>query len=96
TIEEGFWSYAVKDVIATRELWGALCGRLVALGFEPKEPWGMLTEGLQVRASVVLADVGRNGMLVDRERVREETRKYKACIEQRVEEIRAEHGDLFD
>ena len=77
TVDPGFFDYAAKDAYVTWKVASVLYPYidLVVPGpevlEEAKNRWGVLTEALQVRAAIVLADIGHNGFAVDRSRVQE-------------------------
>lgn len=94
-LEPGWWEYAIKDAIATHEVYSRLYERALELadrhGADP-EKWrlyGPFTEGLQVRAAVVLATVGRNGMALDRGAVEQAARVLEENIQALVAEVEA-------
>jgi hypothetical protein len=80
-VEEGFFTYAIKDAIVTRPAYLSLRKRARALAEESGRSsgdiradaaftFGLLTEAVQVKKSIALAQVTRNGMTVDLEWVR--------------------------
>jgi hypothetical protein len=101
----GFATYALKDVIATRAVYEAQTVESEALvrsvGWSPKKrdreeiwsdaprKWGWLTEQIQVRASIALAELSRTPLKIDRAarnvmeaRVREEYDKTLVYLEE--------------
>jgi hypothetical protein len=80
-IEAGFFDYAVKDAIVTRPTYLAI--RKLALALiekfgrysndilpDARQKYGLLTEAVQVKKAIALAQITRNGMTVDMEWVR--------------------------
>jgi DNA polymerase I-like protein with 3'-5' exonuclease and polymerase domains len=81
TVDIGFFEYAVKDAIATRLAYralrqeaDALMARFGSVGVEIRadavERHGLLTEAVQVKKAIALAQITRNGMHVDIQAVR--------------------------
>jgi DNA polymerase I-like protein with 3'-5' exonuclease and polymerase domains len=75
--DPGFFRYAIKDAIATRKLWDVLTaiaadmvkpfkGQLLP---EASRRYGLLTESLQVRGAIALAEIERNGIALDQVQV---------------------------
>ena len=100
---EGFYSYALCDVIATREVYWKQRERMIELmrraGWSPEkgqktyeirpdalEKWGPLSEAIQVRASITLAELSRTPIRIDqqlRAKLETETRaRYGQAMEQ--------------
>jgi DNA polymerase I-like protein with 3'-5' exonuclease and polymerase domains len=80
-VDEGFFEYPVKDAIATRVAYRAMRKQALALAEEfgrhggdilpdARQRFGLLTESVQVKKAIALAQITRNGMVVDREWVR--------------------------
>jgi hypothetical protein len=76
-VEEGFFRYAIKDAIVTRPTYLAIRRQALALAEEfdrhgsdvlpeAREGFGLLTEAVQVKKAIALAQVTRNGMCLDR------------------------------
>jgi DNA polymerase I-like protein with 3'-5' exonuclease and polymerase domains len=81
TVEQGFFDYAIKDVIVTRSAYRAIrkqartlaeeFGRLSSdIRPDARQKFGLLTEAVQVKKAIALAQIGRAGMTVDLEWVR--------------------------
>jgi DNA polymerase I-like protein with 3'-5' exonuclease and polymerase domains len=81
-VERGFFEYGVKDAIVTRPAYLALRTQALALVEEfgrhssdilPDAPerFGLLTEAIQVKKAIALAQITRNGMQVDQQCVRQ-------------------------
>jgi 3'-5' exonuclease len=78
TVDAGFFTYAVKDAIATRPTYLAIRKKAVALVEEfgrnskdilpnAREKFGLLSEAVQVKKAIALAQITRNGVAVDLE-----------------------------
>jgi hypothetical protein len=76
TVEDGFFSYAIKDAIVTKPMYTVLRKQAVKLaeGFgrhsadvlpDARQRFGLLTEAVQVKKAIALAEITRNGMAVD-------------------------------
>jgi hypothetical protein len=76
-VEDGFFSYAIKDAVVTRPTYLAIRRQALALADEfdrhgsdvlpdARERFGLLTESVQVKKAIALAQVTRNGMCLDR------------------------------
>jgi site-specific DNA-methyltransferase (adenine-specific)/site-specific DNA-methyltransferase (cytosine-N4-specific) len=97
TVEAGFFTYAIKDAIATILAYRPLRKRAKAAAWtaaryhgkeimpNAHERFGLLTEGTQVKFAVALAQVGRNGICVDQLRVQQ----AKADLLRQLEEVAA-------
>jgi DNA polymerase I-like protein with 3'-5' exonuclease and polymerase domains len=78
-IDVGFWTYAIKDPIATWHAYGPMRdeARKLALrhGVSPAviAKYGPLTENIQVKKAIALAQITRNGIEVDCNAVRRQT-----------------------
>jgi DNA polymerase I-like protein with 3'-5' exonuclease and polymerase domains len=81
TVEEGFLQYAVKDSIVTKPTYLAIRKQALALVEEfgryskdilpdARQRYGLLTEAIQVKKAIALAQITRNGMTVDLDWVR--------------------------
>jgi hypothetical protein len=75
-VDGGFFDYAVKDALVTRPTYLAIRKQARALAGEfgrhgadvlpgAREKFGLLTEAIQVKKAIALAQVTRNGMAVD-------------------------------
>jgi hypothetical protein len=80
-VEDGFFDYAVKDAIVTRPAYLALRKQALALIEEfgrhnadvlpgARQKFGLLSEAIQVKKGIALAQIMRSGMAVDLEWVR--------------------------
>lgn len=82
--ESGFWEYAARDVMATHALYAQLHGLAAQRSRDfvaCRKSYGPLTETLQVKAAVVLAEVGRNGFALDYAKVAEARARLKGEID---------------
>jgi hypothetical protein len=101
-VDPGFFGYAIKDVIATWHIYPQLRYRAERVaqrhGISPEviRRYGVLTEGLQVKASVVLADIGRQGMQVNQPGVLAARERLDGVVRERVEYLREAYPDVFD
>ena len=93
--EAGFFTYAIKDAIVTHQLYETLSATAKKL-IEPfadellpkhREAFGLLTETLQVRASIALDHITRNGMRLDRSQVDATRRELSGELNRLVAEI---------
>jgi DNA polymerase I-like protein with 3'-5' exonuclease and polymerase domains len=71
-VDRGFFDYAVRDAVGTFQVYQLLAGRARAEARKwsgrPTYPAaGLLTEALQVRADLALAQAGRTGLAIDRD-----------------------------
>jgi hypothetical protein len=80
-VDEGYFDYAIKDAIVTKPTYAATRKRGLALAGEfgrhtndvlpgARQKFGLLTEAVQVKKAIALADITRNGVVVDLEWVR--------------------------
>jgi hypothetical protein len=103
--EAGFFSYAVKDAIATRKLWPILTA-IAAKQISPfksellpraVDRFGPLTESLQVRGAIALAQIERNGVALDQGQIEETKRRLEGEVASLIASLQAlpETGGLF-
>jgi DNA polymerase I-like protein with 3'-5' exonuclease and polymerase domains len=101
TVEEGFFVYAVKDAIATRPTYLALRKQAQALAEAfgrhggdilpgARQKFGLLTEAVQVKKAIALAQLTRNGMDVDLDWVRGAEAELRQELLQAVSDAHAE------
>jgi DNA modification methylase/DNA polymerase I-like protein with 3'-5' exonuclease and polymerase domains len=80
-IEQGFFDYAIRDAIVTRPTYLAIRKQALAVTEkfgrdssdilpDARQKFGLLTEAVQVKKAIALAQITRNGMTVDLEWVR--------------------------
>jgi DNA adenine methylase len=104
TVEPGFFSYAVRDAIATgaahealrqeaKELAAAFPGTDVLP--DAAERFGLLTETVQARKAIALAAVERHGVSIDRGRVGAVSADLRARLESSVAEARRLCPELY-
>jgi hypothetical protein len=97
TVEDGFFDYAIKDAIVSRVTYLAIRKHALALVEEfgrqsgdilpeARERFGLLTEGIQVKKAIALAQITRNGMWIDQEWIR----RAEADLRQRLDEAVAQ------
>jgi hypothetical protein len=90
-VEEGFFTYGVKDAVVTRPAYLAIRRQALALADEyarhggdvlpdARQKFGLLTEAVQVKKAIALAAVTRNGMAVDLDGVRRKEADLRAAI----------------
>jgi DNA polymerase I-like protein with 3'-5' exonuclease and polymerase domains len=93
--DPGFFSYAIKDAIATRKLWDRLSkiARSLIAPFADElisgavDRFGPLTESLQVRGAIALGDIERKGLALDQIQVETTKRKLREEVDRLIEEI---------
>jgi DNA polymerase family A len=101
TVEEGFFSYAIKDAIVTRPAYLAIREQALALADafdrvsadvlpDARERFGVLTEAIQVKKAIALAQIPRNGLTLDRVRLD----GAEADLRRRLPEAEARVGEL--
>jgi hypothetical protein len=105
-VEEGFFTYAIKDAIVTLRAYQAMdleAHRLLDgvgrgcpdLSADTVERFGVLSLSVQVKGAVALAGVSRNGMCLDLDRVRASEAEVRAALEGSLADLRARRPDLF-
>ena len=104
-VEDGFFNYAIADSIVTWRLWHRLSDIASDLvqPFERqllpnyRDRFGILTESLQLRASIALSQISRNGMSIDQAQLTSTKQKLAKEIASIVDEIQAlpEANGLF-
>jgi len=93
-IELEFFQYAVKDAIATWRVHAVLrqkavdCARRCGVRDETMRRWGVLTESIQIRGALALAQLTRNGLHLDLNRSTSVRRAVQEKIEKHVARIR--------
>lgn len=106
----GFFDYAIKDAIATARTYNAMRAvadslvRTHALFYPPEkreyrsdvvEKYGLLTETLQVKASVTLKYMEDRGICVDNQKVATLDKTYRDHVDDVIEFMRCRWPDLF-
>src|SRR5262249_43496299 len=105
-VEEGFFAYAIRDAIVTRPAYLAIRqqGLNVRAGFgdgaadirpDAVELFGLLSEGVQVKKAIALAQVTRNGMCIDRELVRRSEAELRQRLDEAVAQVRGLCPELY-
>jgi hypothetical protein len=101
TVEEGFFEYGIKDAIATRPAYLAIRKQALAVaeGFGrhssdilpgARQKFGLLTETVQLKKAIALAQITRNGMVADLEWVRGAEVELRQELVQAVSDAHAE------
>ena len=104
-VEDGFFEYAVKDVIVTLQAFRAMLLEAQRLMVELTGDWieidqvlaryGALSEFIQVKGAIALSRIERYGMHVDLDRVRTAEAALRAGLEASVTALRAMCPTLF-
>jgi hypothetical protein len=103
-VDPGFFLYAAGDVYGT--YWGWLGAVRAAEALratkmhdvtwpDADEQYGLLTELIQTRASVALADIGRRGIGVDLNRADLVRQQMKIDVDKSISWLQENHRDLF-
>jgi DNA adenine methylase len=104
TVPSRFFEYAIRDAIVTlptylaiRQQAEALVATFDARDFLPgaHERWGLLTECVQVKKSIALAQITRNGMHLDRERLCHAEADLRQRLAGAVARVRQQSPGLF-
>lgn len=99
--DRGFFDYAVADTYVTWRVYADLLERARTLasqaGIDPllSHKHGHLTSKLQVRASIVLADVGKRGMALDASKVDSVQARLREQVDDCVDRLAAYNPPLF-
>ena len=104
-VEDGFFEYAVKDVIVTLHAFRAMLLEAQRLMVESTGAaieidqvlarYGALSEFIQVKGAIALSRIERYGMHVDLDRVRTAEAALRAGLEASVTDLRAMCPELF-
>jgi hypothetical protein len=100
-VEGGFFDYAIKDVIVTRPAYLAIRKQAVGLVEElgrysadvlpeARQKFGLLTESVQVKKAIALAQITRHGMVADLGWVRREEAGLRQELLRAVADAHAE------
>lgn len=90
----GFFKYAIADSICTLKIYDKL--RKEAAKYRPRlteilpgaeEKWGQLTETLQVRGAIALAEISRTGIRVDLDQVEPVRVEIQRIVNEKAEEL---------
>lgn len=99
--DRGFYDYATEDTYVTWHVYYHLkmaAGKLAyEMGVPPDQYYthGPLTSRLQTRASIVLAQIGRNGMGIDQSKVETVKGRLRGEVDAFVEELAKYDPPLF-
>jgi DNA polymerase I-like protein with 3'-5' exonuclease and polymerase domains len=97
TVDPGFFQYAIKDAIVTWKLYQSLTA-IAATLMKPfsgdllegsRQRFGLLTESLQVRAAIAIAEIERTGLSLDRHQVALTRRSLEVEVAELVRRIRS-------
>lgn len=91
TVDRSFWEYAAQDALVTARIWPLLVDRALlvnaSLPSTVRPPAqvaleaGLLSETIQVKAAIALAQITRNGIKLDRQTVGERVAEYtQTCM----------------
>jgi hypothetical protein len=109
-VEPGFFTYAVRDAVATRQLYPALANdayqEMVAFGFDRKakrydvrpdalDKFGYLSEVIQVKASVVLGYLFRRGVRVDLAKAKALEQQFRTEMADLVATLERDYRDVL-
>ena len=109
-VDPQFFAYAVPDAIAVQRLYPAMAevayGLMCAHGFDRQatrydiwpdalQRFGYLSETVQVKASVVLAHMFRQGVHVDQQGVRELSLQYGKQLENLIETLKRDYPQVL-
>jgi DNA polymerase I-like protein with 3'-5' exonuclease and polymerase domains len=99
-VEDGFFDYAVKDAIVTRLAYLAIRKQALTLVeqfgrhnndilLDARERFGLLTEAVQVKKAIALAQITRNGMRIDQQWLRCGEADLRQRLDEAVAQVRA-------
>jgi len=109
-VDPGFFSYAIDDAKATREIWSKLLPRARKLQSkhlpqpgqkcyvmypDSEARFGVLTEQIQVKGSIGLLAATHNGMRFDPERAEKLETKTRKQVKKSVKYLRKHYPGLF-
>lgn len=109
-VAEGFFLYAIKDAIATAQAYPLLAfeaaGEMRRAGHgrqsqsfdvwsDAQRRWGYLSEVVQVRGAVALAQIAREGIRVDQETAARQEAVYRAELEGIVETFKRDYARVL-
>ena len=86
-------TYAAQDAVATYDLTLVLREKAAAFATDPAlvERFGLLTEGIQVKAALALAQMTRNGLALDRPEITKRLEAGQAAVDEALTRL-----ELFD
>ncbi len=106
TADPSFFTYAAKDVYTTWEIYPRLVREATSLlqpfkgdpGIFPDsvERYGLLTEKIQVLGAIALAQVGRNGIHIDRTAATSLEEKIRTQAAEGLSYIQTHHEDILN
>lgn len=103
-VEEGFFTYAIKDAIVTLQLYYklALVAQQLMRDFaspdvrsDAIQKFGLLTEAVQVKGAVALEQVSRHGVHLNVEQVQQSESELRAMLDQAIRSLHASCPELF-
>lgn len=105
-VEEGFFTYAIKDAIATRPTYLAIRREALALAGDfglysgdilpdARQKFGLLTEAIQVKKAIALAQITRNGMRIDLAWAGRAEADLRRRLDEAVDRVRSLCPDLY-
>lgn len=100
-VDKGFFQYAAGDPLATKRIYDVLYPKALALssfhGIDPAllETYGPLTHHLQVRASIALLKLTRNGIGFDLSKAKQLEHDIRNSITGDLHYFEQHHPDLF-
>src|SRR5262249_32814804 len=109
-VDPGFFEYAIRDAVATRQLYPALADAayrlMVAFGYartaplydirpDAMEKFGYLSEVIQGKASIVLAHMFRRGVRVNLAKAQALEQQYRAEMAAAVAELERDYRDVL-
>jgi hypothetical protein len=103
-VDPGFFDYAVKDAIVTRTIYPIIRKQASALvnafgradiRADARQKFGLLTETIQVKKAIALAQIMRNGMCLDQEWRRRAEADLRRRFDEAVAEVRTLCPDLY-
>ena len=97
-LEHGFFSYAIKDAIATYQLFCKLTAEAKQITDDAgvNRQFGFLTEAVQVKAAVALSVIYRNGLAVDLDKATQLRDDIEQHIQRLIQSLQEQTSpDLF-
>jgi DNA polymerase I-like protein with 3'-5' exonuclease and polymerase domains len=98
TVDRGFWSYAAKDPVATYHVYQELrktAQELIRQHRVPKAArklHGLLNQKTQVKAAIVLADIGHRGICLDQQKRADAEQHLRQEMSRLVDQV-SEYSD---
>ncbi len=105
TADYGFFNYAANDVISLHELYSKLFNK----GFSLVKPYlsgkdvyqntieefGLLSENIQVKGSIAIAQMIRNGIKINLEKAKELDNNLRSILDQKLDLLKTKYVDIF-